>query len=342
MPVPAQQAAAIGWYIARQKLRRREQFALMLFLEPLYQCNLECVGCGKIQHPDHILRRRMTVEQALGAADECGAPVVNIAGGEPLIHKEIHEIAAGLVERKRFVYFCSNALLMERRIGDFEPSKYLTFNVHVDALRDRHDELVARSGTFDKAIAAIKQYKEAGFRVCTNTTIFLGTSAADVRDLFDYLTAVGVDAMTVSPGYAYEKAPDQEHFLKREQTRELFRQILGDSRQRGWPLGNSQTYLNFLQGQHDFQCTPWGGPTYTVFGWQKPCYLMSDGYAQSFQELLDDTPWEQYGHGNDPRCGQCMVHSGYEPTAVLASTKSLTLGLRELRSSVLPAHARAS
>jgi hopanoid biosynthesis associated radical SAM protein HpnH len=331
MPVPLRQSARMASYLMAQKLRRREKFPLLVELEPLFQCNLACAGCGKIQHPEHVLKRRMTVEQAVGAIEECGAPMVSIAGGEPLIHPEIDEIVRRLVARKTFVYLCTNALLMERKLEQFEPSPYFAWAVHLDGLRERHDESVCRDGVFDKAVAAIGAAKAQGFRVTTNTTFFTHDSPETVRRVLDFLNdELEIDQMMISPAYAYEKAPDRDHFLGVRQTHELFREAFADGRRRRWRLNHSPLFLDFLEGKVDFECTAWGIPSYSLFGWQRPCYLMSDGYAETYQELLDTTDWESYGRGRDPRCENCMAHCGYEPTAVLATTRSLRQSLRAL------------
>jgi hopanoid biosynthesis associated radical SAM protein HpnH len=319
----------MGAYLARQRLARREKFPLLVELEPLFQCNLACAGCGKIQHPEHVLRRRMSVEQAVGAIEESGAPMVSIAGGEPLIHPEIHEIAGELVARKRFVYLCTNAILMERKLDRFAPSPYFAWAVHLDGLRERHDESVEREGVFDKAVAAIRAAKERGFRVTTNTTVFTHDSPDTVRRVLDFLNdELEVDDMMISPAYAYEKAPDQDHFLGVKQTRDLFRAAFADGRRKRWRLNHSPLFLDFLEGKVDFGCTAWGIPSYSLFGWQRPCYLMADGYAKTYKELVETTDWDAYGRGRDPRCDNCMAHCGYEPTAVLATTRSLKESVR--------------
>jgi hopanoid biosynthesis associated radical SAM protein HpnH len=331
MPVPLRQSVRIGAYLAEQKLRRRERFPLIVELEPLFQCNLACAGCGKIQHPEHVLKRRMPVEQAVAAIEECGAPMVSIAGGEPLIHPEIDQIVSELVARKRFVYLCTNALLMERRMGRFEPSDYFAWAVHIDGLRERHDASVERDGVFDKAVAAIREAKRRGFRVTTNTTFFTHDSPDSVRQVLDFLNdELEVDMMMISPAYAYEKAPDQDHFLGVRQTRELFRAAFADGRRRRWRLNHSPLFLDFLEGKVDFECTAWGIPSYSLFGWQRPCYLMADGYAKTYKELIETTDWDRYGRGRDPRCDNCMAHCGYEPTAVLATAGSVRESLRAL------------
>jgi hopanoid biosynthesis associated radical SAM protein HpnH len=333
MAVPVRQSAKVGAYIMSQRIRRREKYALVLELEPLFQCNLACAGCGKIQHPDHILRRRMPVEDAVGAVEECGAPVVSIAGGEPLVHPEIDVIVGELIKRKRFVYLCTNALLMEKKMDRFQPSPYFAWAVHMDGLRERHDHSVCRDGVFDKAVAAIRAAKARGFRVTTNTTFFSDDTPQTVREVLDFLNdELAVDQMMISPAYAYEKAPDQEHFPGIEQTHRLFRAAFADGRRRRWRLNHSPLFLDFLEGRTDYQCTAWGIPSYSIFGWQRPCYLMGDGYARSYRELVEDTDWDRYGRGRDPRCDNCMAHCGYEPTAVnetvRAPHKALVAALR--------------
>ena len=331
MPVPFRQSIRMGAYLARQRIARREKFPLLVELEPLFQCNLACAGCGKIQHPEHVLRRRMSVEQAVGAIEESGAPMVSIAGGEPLIHPEIHTIAAELIARKKFVYLCTNAILMERKLDRFEPSPYFAWAVHLDGLRERHDESVCRDGVFDKAVGAIHAAKARGFRVTTNTTFFTHDSPETVRRVLDFLNdELEVDEMMISPAYAYEKAPDQDHFLGVKQTRALFRAAFAGGRRKRWRLNHSPLFLDFLEGKVDFGCTAWGIPSYSLFGWQRPCYLMADGYAKTYKELIETTDWDRYGRGRDPRCDNCMAHCGYEPTAVLATTRSLKESVRAL------------
>jgi hopanoid biosynthesis associated radical SAM protein HpnH len=330
MGIPLRQKAAVGVHILRQRLRGVEKFPIVLELEPLYQCNLACAGCGKIQHPGDILARRLSVEQCVAAAEECGAPIVSLAGGEPLAHREIHEIAAALVRRRKFVYLCTNALLMERKLDLFRPSPYFAWMVHVDGLRERHDQVVCREGVFDRAVSAIRAARGKGFRVFTNTTFFEPDGAREIRAVLDYLNdELGVDMMQISPGYAYERAPDQKHFLGVERTRAIFREAFAGGRRKRWRLNHSPLYLDFLEGKVDFACTAWGIPSYSVLGWQRPCYLMSDApYAGSYRELVEDTDWSRYGRGRHPRCENCMAHCGYEPTAVVATLGSLRESLR--------------
>jgi hopanoid biosynthesis associated radical SAM protein HpnH len=332
MGVPVRQKLTVGLYVTKKRLRGVEKFPLVLQLEPLYQCNLACAGCGKIQHPDHVLARRLSVQQCVDAVEECGAPMVSIAGGEPLVHNEIHEIAAALVERKKFVYLCTNALMMRRKLDLFPPSTYFAWSVHIDGLRERHDESVCRSGVFDRAIEAVREAQRRGFRVTTNTTFFQPDDARSIRAVLDFLNdELEVDTMQIAPGFAYDNAPDQEHFLGVERTRAIFREAFAGGRRKRWRLNHSPLYLDFLEGRMDFACTAWGIPSYSVLGWQRPCYLMSDApYASSYRELVEETDWSRYGRGRHPKCENCMAHCGYEPTAVTATTSSLRESLRAL------------
>jgi len=329
MAVSLKQALVVGSYIVAQRLKGRKRFPLVLMLEPLFRCNLACQGCGKIQHPTEILKQNLSPEACFAAVEECGVPVVSIPGGEPLLHPQIDEIVRGLVARKKFIYLCTNAILLEKSLDKFEPSPYLTFSVHLDGLQEEHDRCVDREGIFDKAIAAIKAAKAKGFRVTTNTTVFQGAKPEDVQQFFDFLQTLGIDGMMISPGYSYEWAPDQDHFLQREQTRALFRDILAPWRtgQKPWNFNHNPLFLDFLMGDRDYECTPWGSPSYSVLGWQKPCYLLNEGYYQSFQELLDQTDWDNYGHtSGNPKCADCMVHCGYEPTAAIDALKPANMG----------------
>jgi len=332
--IPLRQSMVIGRYLLAQKLRRRTHFPLLVELEPLFQCNLACSFCGKIQYPEHILKQRMPVEQAVAAIDESGAPMVSIAGGEPLVHPEVDEIVRRLVARKRFVFLCTNAILMEKKLDRFEPSRYFAWVVHLDGLRERHDTFVERDGIFDKAVSAIRAAKERGFRVNTNTTFLSTDTPKTVRDVLDFLNdELRVDAIQISPAYAYEKAPDQDHFPGVTQTRKLFREAFADGGRDRWRLNHTPLFLDFLEGKVDFQCTPWGIPSYSIFGWQRPCYLMGDGYTETYRELIETTDWSAYGRGRDERCANCMAHCGYEPTAVLASTASLRESVRAMTAS---------
>ncbi|HTA51421.1 MAG TPA: adenosyl-hopene transferase HpnH [Candidatus Acidoferrum sp.] len=316
VPGPVSQMWAVSSYVIRQKLKGRKQYPLVLMLEPLLRCNLACAGCGKIQYPAHVLKKQLTPEECFRAVEECGAPVVSIPGGEPLMHPQIVEIVNGLVARKKYIYLCTNALLLSERLHEFTPSKYLSFSVHMDGQRDHHDFSVCREGTYDKAVEGIRMALGRGFRVTTNTTLFDGADPQSVRQFFDDMMDLGVEGMMLSPGYTYDKAPDQQHFLSRKKTRNLFRQILSN-RSEKWSFNLSPLFLEFLMGKRDYKCTPWGMPTYNIFGWQKPCYLLQDGYADTFDELLGETNWENYGtESGNPKCANCMVHSGYEASAV--------------------------
>ena len=323
MPVPISQMWTVASYVVKQKLARRKRYPLVLMLEPLFRCNLACAGCGKIQYPAHILKKELTPEQCFRAVDECGAPMVSIPGGEPLMHSQIGKIVEGLVARQKYIYLCTNALLLKEKLDLFKPSKYLTFSVHVDGEREHHDFSVCREGGYDQAIEGMKEALRRGFRVTTNTTLFDGADPNSVREHFDQMMELGVEGMMLSPGYSYDKAPDQKHFLGRARTRKLFRAILSN-RKKSWQFNQSPLFLEFLMGERQYACTPWGMPTYNIFGWQKPCYLLQDGYADSFQELMDSTAWHEYGtESGNPKCANCMVHSGYEASAVNDTFSSL-------------------
>jgi hopanoid biosynthesis associated radical SAM protein HpnH len=330
MAIQLQQALSIGTYLVKQRLTGRKHFPLVLMLEPLFRCNLACSGCGKIQHPKEILKQNLTPEQCFKAAEECGAPVVSIPGGEPLMHPQIVEIVEGLVARKKFVYLCTNGLLLEKFLDKFKPSPYFTFMVHLDGLREWHDHCVDRKGVFDIAVKAMKAAKAAGFQVNTNTTIFEGAKPEDLQEFFDFLAEIGVDGMQISPGYSYDWAPDQAHFLKREQTQNLFRQILApykSGKKPQWNFNHNPLFLDFLTGEKDYECTPWGSPSYSVLGWQKPCYLLNDGYVESFKELTESTDWSGYGRkSGNPKCQDCMVHCGFEPTAAVDALQPANMG----------------
>ncbi|MFT7619478.1 MAG: hopanoid biosynthesis associated radical SAM protein HpnH [Planctomycetota bacterium] len=317
MPVPISQAWTVSTYILKQKVLRRKRYPLVLMLEPLFRCNLACSGCGKIQYPAHILKRDLTPEQCFAAVEECGAPIVSIPGGEPLMHPQMPEIVRGLVERKKYIYLCTNAILLEEKLkaGDYKPSKFLSFSIHMDGSKDEHDFAVCREGTYDKAVTGIRLAVEMGFRVTTNTTLFEGANPEKVRAFFDEMTELGVEGMMLSPGYSYDKAPDQGSFLGRQKTKELFSKIISNPK-KAWEFNHSPLFLDFLQGKIEYNCKPWGNPTYNTFGWQKPCYLLQEGYADSFKELMDETIWEDYGHTKNEKCQDCMVHSGYEAAAV--------------------------
>ncbi|WP_439814847.1 adenosyl-hopene transferase HpnH [Zavarzinia sp. CC-PAN008] len=323
MGIPLIQIVRTGAYVMKQRLAGRERYPLVLMLEPLYQCNLACPGCGKIDYPDEILARRLSVKECLDAVDECGAPTVSIPGGEPLLHKEIGEIVEGIIARKKFVILCTNALLLEKKLHLFKPSPYLTFSIHLDGLEDEHDHAVDQKGVFKRAVKAIKLAKEKGFRVNVNCTLFNNAKPERVTEFFDYVEGLGIDGITVSPGYAYERAPDQQHFLNRTQTKETFRTIFAaqKNRKKKWPIVGTSLFFDFLAGNQTYHCSPWSMPTRNVFGWQRPCYLLGEGYVPTFKQLMEETEWERYGTGAYEKCADCMVHCGYEGTAVADTTK---------------------
>jgi len=316
--VPLNQAIRVGAYVVKQHLLGRKRYPLVLMLEPLFRCNLACAGCGKIDYPAEILNQRLSVDVCLEAVDECGAPVVVIAGGEPLLHREIEQIVEGAIARKKFVIVCTNALLLEKKMALFKPSKWFTWSVHLDGDREEHDKSVCQTGVYDRAVAAIAKAKQAGFRTIINATLFSNAEPERTARFFDDVMAMGVDGISVSPGYAYERAPDQQHFLNRRRTKELFRGIFAAQKKgrKRWAFNQSSMFLDFLAGNQSFHCTPWGNPTRTYFGWQRPCYLLGEGYAKTFKELMEETDWDRYGTGNYEKCADCMVHSGYEATAV--------------------------
>ncbi len=329
MGIPIRQAVAVSAYLAKQKLKRNKRYPLVLMLEPLYRCNLACVGCGKIQHPEPVLDTYLSPEDCWVAAEECGAPVVSIAGGEPLVHPKIDVIVQGLIDRKKFVYLCTNAILLEKWLPRLPRSPYLTISVHMDGMRDLHDAMVDRTGVFDKAVSAIREAKRLGFRVSTNTTVFADSKPEQVGQLFTFLVEdLKVDGMMVSPGYDYPKAPNQSVFLKRPQMIETFKQILTQPARKNWRFFHTPLFLDFLQGKRAMQCTAWGNPTRGVLGWQRPCYLMNEGYVPTFKQLIEETEWDRYGYGRDARCTNCMAHCGYEATAVTATMASPLEGIR--------------
>jgi hopanoid biosynthesis associated radical SAM protein HpnH len=320
--IPLSQAVRIGAYVAKQHLTRRKRYPLVLMLEPLFRCNLACAGCGKIDYPDDILNQRLSVADCMQAIDECGAPVVSIAGGEPLLHRELPEIVSGFLARRKVVIVCTNALLLAKKIDQYKPHPDFNFSIHLDGDREMHDHSVCQEGVYDRAVEAIRLAKSKGFRVSINCTLFNTADPERVAKFLDDVTALGLDGITISPGYAYERAPDQQHFLNREKTKQLFRGIL--SRGRGgkkWPFTQSAMFLDFLAGNQAYHCTPWGNPTRTVFGWQRPCYLLGEGYAPTFRDLMEETDWDSYGVGNYEKCANCMVHSGFEASAVIDSAK---------------------
>ncbi len=317
MSVPLLQQFRVGSYILGQKLKGNKKYPLVLMLEPLFKCNLACAGCGKIDYPKAILDKRLSYEECMLAAEECGSPMISIAGGEPLIHKDMKRIVEGFIKRKKFIYLCTNALLLDRKMDQYQPSPYLTFSVHLDGSKERHDASVCRDGVYDRCVKIIRKALDRGFRVTVNCTLFQGESAEEVADFMNDMMELGVEGVTISPGYSYERAPRQDVFLKRTGSKDLFRKLFRLGKNKKWRFNQSSLYLDFLAGNQTYHCTPWGNPTRNIFGWQKPCYLLvGEGYAQSFKELIEETNWDKYGTGVNPKCADCMVHSGYEATAV--------------------------
>ena len=335
MAIPLIQQARVGAYIIKQRLFGAKRYPLVLMLEPLFRCNLVCAGCGKIDYPDAVLNKRLSVQECLDAVDECGAPIVSIPGGEPLLHGEIKEIVEGLIAKRKFVYLCTNALLLEKRLDLFKPSPYLTFSIHLDGDREIHDAAVCQDGVFDQAVSAIREAHRRGFRININSTLFEGVDTKRMANFFDHMMELDVEGITVSPGFSYERAPDQDHFLKREKTRQLFRDIFRHNGKRKWRFSHSFMFLDFLAGNQTYHCTPWGNPTRNIFGWQRPCYLLDEGYAGNFKELMEETDWQSYGTGNYEKCANCMAHCGYEATAVADIVarpwKAVILALRGIR-----------
>jgi len=332
--VPLIQQIRVGAYIIKQRLLGNKRYPLVLMLEPLFRCNLACSGCGKIDYPDTILNRRLSVDDCIQAAEDCGAPVVSIPGGEPLLHKDMNVIVAELVKRKKFVYLCTNALLLLKKMDQYTPSPYLTFSVHLDGLKDEHDHAVSQEGVFERAVEAIREAVKRGFRVTVNCTLFNNAVPERVAEFFDYAMTLGVEGITVSPGYAYERAPEQEYFLNRQETKNLFRDVLRRGKGKNWIFNQSTLYLDFLAGNQEYECTPWGNPTRNVFGWQRPCYLLGEGHVSSFKELMDTTAWDDYGVGKYEKCANCMVHCGFEPTAVNDTVSNPLKAFKILRKGV--------
>ncbi|HYB20621.1 MAG TPA: adenosyl-hopene transferase HpnH [Thermodesulfobacteriota bacterium] len=316
MGVPFIQKYRIGQYVLGQKLRGNRRYPLVLMLEPLFRCNLSCVGCGKVGYPEEVLNRQLSIEECFRAVEECGAPVVSIAGGEPLIHPDMPQIVAGLVKRKRFVYLCTNGLLLKSHLHDFQPSSYLSFSIHLDGFQEQHDALTGRPGVFDQAIEAIRLIRSGRFRFIINCTLYEGVTAKKVSEFFDFVLGLGAEGITLSPGYSYADATRKELFLQRTRSRQLFREVFKLGKRRKWKFNQSSLFLDFLAGNQSYRCTPWGNPTRNVLGWQRPCYLLADGYAPSFRELLGETDWSRFGPGRHPQCTHCMLHSGFEATAV--------------------------
>ncbi len=335
MSVPLEQQVRVGAYVLKQHLKGVSRYPLVLMLEPLFRCNLACAGCGKIDYPDSILNKRLSVEECLGAVDECGAPIISIAGGEPLLHREMDQVVQGIIARKKYVYLCTNALLMQKKMHLYKPNHFFTWSIHLDGDKGMHDHSVCLDGVYDKAVDAIREAKARGFRVNINCTLFDNADPERVARFFDTTRGLGIDGITVSPGYAYERAPDQDHFLNRKRTKELFRDIFRRQGKQKWAFSQSSLFLDFLAGNQNYHCTPWGNPTRNLFGWQRPCYLLGEGYVPTFRALMEETDWDSYGTGNYEKCADCMVHSGYEATAVADAVrkpwKAAAVALRGIR-----------
>ena len=319
---PIELPVRLAWYLLKKRLTSRKRFPLVTMLEPLEMCNLACIGCGRIHEYKSVMDKMMPVDEAIGAVEKSGAPIVSIAGGEPTIHPKIDEIINELVRRKYFVYCCTNGLLLERVMKKVPPSKYLSWVIHMDGMEEKHDESVARKGVFQKARKAIEVALDEGYRVCTNTTIFRGCDVEDIHALFKDMTDLGVEGCMVSPGYNYEHAPDHDLFLTRKESTDAFKEILDETKVKGLRLYNNPLYLNFLRGEREYQCTAYSNPTYTVMGWRKPCYPLADEHVQDVNELFDESLWEKYGVGKDPRCAGCMMHCGFESATIFNAISS--------------------
>ncbi|MCH8061959.1 MAG: adenosyl-hopene transferase HpnH [Chloroflexi bacterium] len=321
---PLELAARTGWYILKNKVKGRftgqGRFPLVTMLEPLEKCNLACEGCGRIREYERVLDRTLSVEQCLAAVEESGAPIVSIAGGEPTLHPHIAEIVNSITAKRKFVYLCTNALLMERVMKKIPSSKYFCFVVHMDGMEEAHDRSVYRKGVFKIAIRGIRNALDEGYRVTTNSTVFNGVDEEDITNMFEMLTEMGVEGCMVSPGYQFDSVPNQNLFISRQQARKVFKNILDPRRK--IRFYNNPLYLDFLRGERDYQCTAWANPTYTVLGWREPCYLLGDRHTQDLNDLFTDELWERYGVGKDPRCANCLMHCGFESASIFGAFES--------------------
>ena len=306
-------------YLTRKGLSGDKKFPLVMMLEPLHACNLTCTGCGRIREYKSTINEILTVEECMAAVDDCGAPIVSICGGEPLIYPEIGRLASEILARKKHIYLCTNGMFIRKRLADFKPTSRLFFNVHLDGLEKTHDICVERDGVFREAIEGIKVAKAAGFLVTSNTTIYKETDIEEIAELFAYLQTLGVDGHMLSPAYSYGAVMTKEIFMSRAEIREKFQQA--SALLERYNIVTSPIYMEFLRGERELMCTAWGNPTYNPRGWKGPCYLITDEHHKTFRELIDKTPWEKYGKGRDPRCEDCMVHAGYEASAVLGGNK---------------------
>ena len=313
---PIELSFRLALYLLKNRLAGRKRFPLVTMLEPLEMCNLACAGCGRIREYQPVIDKMMPVDVALDAVKESGAPIVSIAGGEPTIHPKIDEIINRLIEQKYFVYCCTNGLLLDRMLPKIPPSKYFCWVIHMDGMEEKHDESVARKGVFKKAVQGIELALSQGYRVCTNTTIFKNSDVEDLWEMFRLVKKIGVEGSMISPGYDFEDAPDRDLFLTRQESRNIFKKLLDPTRTGGMKFYNNPLYLNFLQGDREYQCTAWSNPTYTVLGWRKPCYPLADEHVQDVNELYEAGLWQKYGVGNDPRCANCMMHCGFESATI--------------------------
>ncbi len=306
----------------------RKRFPIVLMLEPLHACNLTCTGCGRIREYESTITQRVPVEECLAAVEECGAPMVSICGGEPLMYPQIGELVRGILARNRHIYLCTNGMFIRRRLDEFSPDRRFFFNVHLDGLEKTHDLCVEREGVFREAVEGIRAAKAAGFMVCTNTTVYKETDMKEIEALFEYLEQFDVDGHQLSPAYGYSAVNDREIFMTREDIREKFKDV--DRLFKRFRLNQTPLYMEFLKGTRELPCTAWGNPTYNVAGWKGPCYLITDGHYKTFEEFMTRTPWESYGPGNDPRCEHCMTHCGFEPSAALGINAKLADSLKLL------------
>jgi hopanoid biosynthesis associated radical SAM protein HpnH len=321
MRFPVEMSTSLARYVAQQRLKGTKKFPMVLMLEPLHACNLTCTGCGRIREYESTIKQKLSIADCLAAVDECGAPVVSICGGEPMIYPGICELVAKILERRKFVYLCTNGMFIRKKLAEFRPSTRFFFNVHLDGTRQSHDLAVEREGVFDAAIDGIKAAKEAGFMVCSNTTVFRETDMADVDELFAYLTSLDVDGFMISPGYSYSAVSSKEIFMTRDDIRAKFR--AAETMFRKYKFLTSPIYVEFLQGKRELACTAWASPTRNILGWKGPCYLITDLHHPTYQDLITKTPWERYGPGNDPRCEHCMMHVGFETTAAVGVNQRL-------------------
>ena len=329
MARPLEMALRLGWYILKNKARGRRRFPLVTMLEPLEACNLACEGCGRIREYEAVIDRTVSLEKCLAAVEEAGAPIVSIAGGEPTLHAQIHDIVNGITARKKFVYMCTNALLMDRVMKNIPPSKYFCFVVHLDGMEEAHDKSVYRKGVFKMAIRGIETALAKGYRVTTNTTVFNGCDEDDLIEMFTLVTKMGVEGAMVSPGYQFKFVPNQELFVSRQAARKIFKNVLDPKRK--IRFYNNPLYLDFLRGDRDYSCTAWSNPTYTVMGWREPCYLLGDRHTQDVNDLFKDEVWDRYGVGTDPRCANCMMHCGFESASVFGALSSPRDAIRMIR-----------